>query len=238
MPLRPIDAVFVHPEQRLYVIYYRGDLWQLPRMKIDAASWQRREPYTGAKEVLYLSQHQAIDDAVMAQKLRTLDLPEAVRGSTLPRFEDWWRFHGFEWLKKRLDEGNSPLAGHHSANTTAAAKTAQPSNQNSNTVTEKTTKKAAENQDDTSATQENLATDLAVVSKTNKTGNNNPKADSANTAAAAKVVADADAASSSKTSDNHTEQESETQNKPAKVEGDIFANMLAELTDEVIKARR
>ena len=42
MPLRPIDAVFVHPKQRLYVVYYRGELWQLPRMKIDDKSWQMK----------------------------------------------------------------------------------------------------------------------------------------------------------------------------------------------------
>ena len=112
MLLRPIDAIFVHPERRLYVVYYRGELWQLPRMKLDMAAWQRRQPYIGAKEALHLSQKQAIDDPLLAQKLRTLDLPLAIRGSTLPRFESWWEVNGYEWLKARLDNNDSPLAAH------------------------------------------------------------------------------------------------------------------------------
>lgn len=112
MPLRPIDAIFVHPKQRLYVVYYRGELWQLPRMKIDDRSWQNRRPYTNDSSSLYLSIHQAISDPILAQKLRTLDLPVAVRGSTLPRFKAWWEAHGFRWLKDRLLTGESPLAAH------------------------------------------------------------------------------------------------------------------------------
>ncbi|WP_201554461.1 hypothetical protein [Psychrobacter sp. 72-O-c] len=112
MPLRPIDAIFFHPERRLYVVYYRGELWQLPRMKIDDTSWQRRRPYNGAMNALYLSSHQAINDPVLAQKLRTLNLPHALRGCTLLRFEAWWETHGFEWLKDQLTTGQSPLAAH------------------------------------------------------------------------------------------------------------------------------
>ena len=118
MPLRPIDAIFVHPERRLYVVYYRGALWQLPRMKIDDNSWQRRQPYDGSTEALYLSRHQSIHDPVLAQKLRTLNLPMAVRGITLPRFEAWWETHGFDWLREKLVVGQSPLAVHTETSTT------------------------------------------------------------------------------------------------------------------------
>ena len=86
MRLRPIDAIFVHPKRRLYVVYYRGELWELPRMKIDDKSWQNRKLYTDDSRELYLSIHQAISDPVLAQKLRTLNLPAAVRGSNLPRY--------------------------------------------------------------------------------------------------------------------------------------------------------
>lgn len=112
MTLRPIDAIFVHPKRRLYVVYYRGELWELPRMKIDDRSWQNRKPFTDDSSGLYLSIHQAISDPVLAQKLRTLNLPDAVRGSTLPRFEAWWEAHGFKWLKDKLSLGASPLAAH------------------------------------------------------------------------------------------------------------------------------
>ncbi|WP_201527044.1 hypothetical protein [Psychrobacter frigidicola] len=112
MPLRPIDAIFVHPKRRLYVVYYRGILWQLPRMKIDNSAWQRRHLYNDNINALYLSRRQAIHDPVLAQKLRTLNLPAAVRGSTLPLFEAWWEAHGFDWLEDKLISGQSPLAAH------------------------------------------------------------------------------------------------------------------------------
>ncbi|AAZ18980.1 hypothetical protein Psyc_1129 [Psychrobacter arcticus 273-4] len=112
MPLRPIDAIFVHPKRRLYVVYYRGELWELPRMKIDDQSWQNRQPYTDDSRGLYLSIHQTISDPTLAQKLRTLNLPAAIHGSTLPRFEAWWEAFGFKWLKDKLATGESPLAAH------------------------------------------------------------------------------------------------------------------------------
>lgn len=115
MPLRPIDAIFVNPEQRLYVVYYRGELWQLPRMKIDDISWQNRRLYTDDSNALYLSSYQTINDPVLAQKLRTLNLPIALHGSTLSQFEAWWETHGFKWFKDTLTMGQSPLAAHQTA---------------------------------------------------------------------------------------------------------------------------
>ena len=115
MPLRPIDAIFVHPEKRLYVVYFRGELWQLPRMKIDHAAWQRRQTYNGDIKSLYLSRNQIVTDPILSQTLRTLNLPTAIRGSTLSRFEAWWEVHGFEWLKELLSNGESPLAVHRSS---------------------------------------------------------------------------------------------------------------------------
>lgn len=112
MPYRPIDAVFVHPKQRCYIIYDRGTLWQLPRMKIDNSSWIRRKLYTGNTTELYLSRSQRIKDPVLAHRLRTLNLPISVRGITLSRFEYWWETHGFEWSKQTVIAGASPLAVH------------------------------------------------------------------------------------------------------------------------------
>ena len=71
---------------------------------------------------------------MLAQKLRTLNFPAAVRGSTLPRFEAWWETNGFKWLKDKLATGESPLAAHQTvapkiAETKAIDKqTASPSN--------------------------------------------------------------------------------------------------------------
>lgn len=121
MPLRPIDAIFVHPQHRLYVVYYRGVLWQLPRMKIDNSAWQRRQLYDDDINALYLSRRQVIRDPILAQKLRTLNLPDAVRGSTLPKFEAWWEVHGFAWLKNKLTTGQSPLAAERANSSTMKA---------------------------------------------------------------------------------------------------------------------
>lgn len=109
-PLRPIDAVFVHPEGRFYVIYYRGELWQLPKLKLNFAAWQRKKPYLGDKGALYLSRKQAATDLNIAKTLRTLNLPQAIAGSSLPKFESWWEAHGFFWLQDHLTRGESPLA--------------------------------------------------------------------------------------------------------------------------------
>lgn len=180
MPLRPIDAIFVHPERRLYVVYYRGELWQLPRMKIDDTSWQRRQPFMGDSNSLYLSSHQSIKDPVLAQKLRTLNLPQAVRGVTLPRFEAWWEAHGFDWLKDKLTTGESPLAAHSDNNLSKTA-TDKPSSM-TNTVMK-------------NSMPQNKAPDSTAATKIN----------SAKPSAAKRQAS-----------------------------GDIFADMLADLADEVL----
>lgn len=146
MPLRPIDAIFVDPKRRLYVVYYRGVLWQLPRMKIDDKAWQRRTPYIGAPSELYLSGKQAIHDPQLAQKLRTLHLPKAVRGATLPRFEDWWEVHGFKWLKEQLDEGKSPLTASPETTFTSKATNTYPASDTADSTTT-TVKTQAESTD-------------------------------------------------------------------------------------------
>lgn len=180
MPLRPIDAIFVHPERRLYVVYYRGELWELPRMKIDDTSWQRRQPFIGASDSLHLSSHQNIKDPVLAQKLRTLNLPQAVRGVTLPRFEAWWEVHGYEWLKEKLTAGVSPLAAH--------SEVAPISSKNNDAVS------TPESKINSTASRDNNATSIPPVkSNLTKPGN---------------VV--------------------------KKETTDIFADMLAELADEVL----
>lgn len=172
MPLRPIDAIFIHPEKRFYVVYFRGELWQLPRMKLDAAAWQRRQPYHGDTKALYLSQHQTITDPLLAQKLRTLSLPVAIHGSSLPRFEAWWEAQGFTWLKNLLNEGKSPLAVHRSSIKT-----------------------------------ETVASDINLTNNTSK-----------NTATSVEQI------------ENPISSHTET-------EDDIFADMLATLTDEVLQQR-
>lgn len=109
-PLRPIDAVFVHLEGRYFVIYYRGTLWQLPRLKLDWSAWQRKQPYTGDAGALYLSRQQSVSDPKLAPLLRTLNLPIAIAGSSLPKFESWWEANGYVWLTVKLSRGESPLA--------------------------------------------------------------------------------------------------------------------------------
>lgn len=109
MPLRPIDAIFFHPKHKFYVVYLRGELWQLPRMKLDSRSWQRKRPYEGDPSELYLLREQKVQDTQLAAQLRTLNLPDNVQGCSLPKFEEWWANHGYDWLKSQIDTGQSPL---------------------------------------------------------------------------------------------------------------------------------
>lgn len=218
MPLRPIDAIFVHPERRFCVVYYRGELWQLPRMKIDKAAWQRKRPYTGAKEALYLSQRQDLEDRFMARKLRTLDLPIAVRGIAMPRFEAWWEMHGFEWLKERIDRGSSPLAAHQKK-PKSTAKNANNINNKASNPTPNPNKpvsdsnKAAHVNGQKNKQQNN---NKGKISNENSTNNSNKDLNPDNEA----IVAT-----------SHTEQLDAS-------DTDIFASMLAELTNEVLNYRR
>lgn len=214
MILRPIDAIFVHPERRLYVVYYRGELWQLPRMKLDMAAWQRRRAYTGSKEALHLSKKQSIHDPLLAQKLRTLDLPIAIRGSTLPRFESWWEVNGYEWLKERLDSDSSPLAAHSEHPVTPPGIT------DSNINNEKPIPKKP------------IPKTLAV--NTDLNAKHKPTAVTADTQ-------DVDPTDKSANHDNGTINPDTTTESPPHtdvVAVDVFANMLAELADEVTNHRQ
>jgi len=110
MPLRPVNAIFVHQLTRSYVIYHCGELWKLPRMKLDLASWQRRKPYRGPLMALTLCSSQFIADTGLSDKLNTYDFPKVLHGINVAKFESWWRLHGFDWQRKRqlaVDDNNS-----------------------------------------------------------------------------------------------------------------------------------
>lgn len=206
MPLRPIDAIFVYPEQRLCVVYFRGELWALPRMKVDNAAWQRRVPFEGDKNELYLSRQQAISDPLLAKELRTLNLPEAVRGSTLPKFEAWWQAHGFKWLKDLLDEGQSPLAAHAplSKNTQRIASILANSKEQQATASKEQTKKIADTPLANTDTNPQLSTHTAQDKQLPSLPEDSKAERSVNNEAS---------------------------------DTDIFADMLAELTEEVLSQR-
>ena len=146
MPLRPIDAIFVHPKRKIYVVYYRGALWQLPRMSINHAAWQRRQPYTDSPSELYLSRYQIIHDTVLAKKLCTLNLPTSLHGSTLLQFESWWDTHGFSWINAQPASSQSPLNDNHDNGAVI-----EPNDLNNHTVqktvTPQTNKSATDNKD-------------------------------------------------------------------------------------------
>lgn len=104
MPLRPVNAIFIEQKQQFIVVYQQGKLWQLPRMKLDMSAWRYRKPFTGNKSALILAHNQHITDTTLAQKLPTHQLPDALHGLNLPRFETWWRQNGFDWLNNRQND--------------------------------------------------------------------------------------------------------------------------------------
>lgn len=107
MPLRPINAIFIEQKQQFIVVYQQGKLWQLPRMKLDMSAWRYRKPFTGNKSALILARDQHITDATLAQKLPTHQLPNGLHGINLPRFENWWRQNGFDWLNNHQNDNTN-----------------------------------------------------------------------------------------------------------------------------------
>lgn len=200
MPMRPVDAIFVDPKQRLYVIYQSGEMWQLPRMKIDMAAWNRRQPYSGDKNALYLSRRQAINDKALAQKLRTLNLPATAHGISLPRFEAWWEVQGFNLLKGLIDKNISPLAAYDNHADNIGSPTSNVVNSN-----------------------ELIVENIAAINRLDslKTTDNSTKSSTANL-----------------DDKNHKVNTQPTKlSNDTSSETDIFATMLAELTDEVLSHR-
>ncbi|OOS21587.1 hypothetical protein [Moraxella lincolnii] len=107
MPLRPVNAIFIEQKQQFIVVYQQGKLWQLPRMKLDMSAWRYRKPFTGNKSELILARNQHIADTTLAQKLPTHQLPDVLHGLNLPRFENWWRQNGFDWLNNRQNDNTN-----------------------------------------------------------------------------------------------------------------------------------
>lgn len=107
MPLRPVNAIFIEQKQQFIVVYQQGKLWQLPRMKLDMSAWRYRKPFTGNKSALILAHNQHITDTTLAQKLPTHQLPDVLHGINLPRFENWWRQNGFDWLNNRQNDNTN-----------------------------------------------------------------------------------------------------------------------------------
>lgn len=107
MPLRPVNAIFIEQKQQFIVVYQQGKLWQLPRMKLDMSAWRYRKPFTGNKSALILARNQHIADTTLAQKLPTHQLPDVLHGLNLPRFENWWRQNGFDWLNNRQNDNTN-----------------------------------------------------------------------------------------------------------------------------------
>lgn len=117
MPLRSIDAIFIQPKDKYYVIYQSGKLWQLPRLKIDVSSWQRKIPYQGSKSHLYLSRQQHITDKILKQKIHTLDLPESLHGCSVTQFENWWQMNALSWLRQQKEQETKPSPKHSQSET-------------------------------------------------------------------------------------------------------------------------
>lgn len=255
MPLRPIDAIFVHPQKRFYVVYYRGELWQLPRMKIDMTSWQNRTPYKGEKRALYLTQSQQIADLTLAAQLRTLQLPDNIHGCHLPKFEDWWETHGYTWLKNKLLAGESPLAGNAmmtakpSTNPTntksASAKVAAGTNATPNSATKETVAEAEKPQPSTVEVTTPTPSQTTTTEPVKKSANNTDNTDNKQNQAqqphteAQKVTssplpAEPVSETPSVVSKTETQTSVKTPSQPQTKTGNIFDDMLAELTDEIL----
>ena len=97
---RPVTAIFVHPEDRYYVVYQNGRRYKVSRMKLDKTSWERRKPYTGSDDKIFLLKDKVIEDADVAKLLPTYEWPHSRKGRSLTFFLSWWEHQGYSWLMK------------------------------------------------------------------------------------------------------------------------------------------
>lgn len=109
MPLRPVNAIFYHPKLKCIVVYQKGKLWQLSRMKLDMESWRRKTEFKGEKTELYLNGQQLITDEKLAKILPTQNFPETLKNATFHKFETWWLTNGFNWLLKPAESNSTNL---------------------------------------------------------------------------------------------------------------------------------
>ena len=107
---RPITAIFVHPHDRYYVIYDNGERHKLNRMKLDKSAWQRKQPYTGSDDDIFLLKNQYIADVELAQQLTTYDWPDSLKGRSLKFFLSWWEKQAYHWLLKHKPHNHTDNA--------------------------------------------------------------------------------------------------------------------------------
>ena len=116
LPLRPINAIFVHPKDRYYVVLMQGDnperyeLHRVSRMKLDGTSWQRRTPYAGNIDDLKLVKDQRIAESQLQRTITTENLPATLHGRTVSFFLNWWQNNGYEWHQNNHSQTDKPNA--------------------------------------------------------------------------------------------------------------------------------
>lgn len=95
-----IDVIFVHPKHRNYVIWHDDCFYQLARMELTQASWDRRAVYTGLLDEIFVAKEscEGVGSAGVSG-LAIATLPAELHGVTASKFLAWWVVNRYQFWK-------------------------------------------------------------------------------------------------------------------------------------------
>lgn len=118
---RFVDAVFIEPKNRFYVILHKGKFWRLPRMQLTNNAWLLKKPYVGSHDDIFMVKDQRIHDSVLAKTLHTHQFPPQLANISATRFLQWWSSKDYLWVNQEKKLVNSTGSAHNDKSTPAMA---------------------------------------------------------------------------------------------------------------------
>lgn len=110
--IRSIDVIFVHPKYRSYVIWHSGNFYQLTRMILSVEAWERRTPYLGSLDEIFVTKESCQSggtDSGAAQKLglNVVKLPDELHNITANKFLAWWTVNRYGFWHAQDDKDDT-----------------------------------------------------------------------------------------------------------------------------------
>lgn len=107
---KSIDVIFVHPKHRSYVVWHKGQFYQLTRMALTRTAWERRVDYTGSLEEIFLAKESCLSDdgvndgVLQAIGLNIVKLPSELHSITASKFLAWWTVNRYSFWHALVNE--------------------------------------------------------------------------------------------------------------------------------------
>lgn len=116
---KTIDVIFVHPKHRNYVIWHDDCFYQLARMELTQASWDRRVVYTGLLDEIFVAKESCEGaGSTGVSELAIATLPVELHGVTASKFLAWWVVNRYQFWKNYTTYPTEIQAMPHQAPTT------------------------------------------------------------------------------------------------------------------------